>query len=115
MASATVRLTKDQANVVLQALELLMNTYGAVGSALSGDTKVTMPLVSSATEVYEVLLSAGEAAGWAAADDSVSNVSTDGDDLNVSVRVETFAERTPPPTIDPFELPEEDDITGYLV
>jgi hypothetical protein len=101
---ASVRVSKEEANILLDALEM----YGGVHDAIVGG------LGHRAMALMDKVIEAGLEAGWEE-DASVSTVSTDGDDLNVSVRVETFAERTPPPSVDPFELPEEDDITGYLV
>ncbi len=104
MKEASVRVSKEEANILLDALEM----YGGVHDAIVGG------LGHRAMALMDKVIEAGLEAGWEE-DASVSTVSTDGDDLNVSVRVETFAERTPPPSVDPFELPEEDDITGYLV
>ncbi len=104
MKEASVQVSKEEANILLDALEM----YAGVHDAIVGGSG------TNAIALMNKILEAGLEAGWEE-NASVSAVSTDGDDLNISVCVETFAERTPAQGIDPFELPEEDDITGYPV
>ena len=104
MKEASVQVDKEEANILLDALEM----YGGVHDAIVGG------LGHRAIALMDKVLAAGHEAGWEE-DASVSAVSTDGDDLSISVRVDALADRSPPQTIDPFELPEEDDITGYPV
>ena len=106
MKEASVQVSKEEANILLDALEM----YGGVHDAIAGG------LGHSAIALMDKVVEAGLEAGWEApVEDSVSSISTDGEDLSINVRVETLAERTPTQGIDPFELPDEDDITGYPV
>ena len=96
---ALIRLTKEQTNAVLDGLDLLVATYASIETTDDSSDRVVevnIPQLTSAEEAYSVVLLAGEEAGWTTEDSDQS-------------------EPAPDLTVDPFELPEEDDITGYPV
>ena len=97
MKKARVELDKDQVNVTLDALEILVQTYQAMeasdGESSERDVTVVIPQMAIAESAIEALLAAGQAAGWG---------------------IDDGAPASPQQPL-PFDLPEEDEITGYPV
>ncbi len=67
MKKARVELDKDQVNVTLDALEILVQTYQAMeasdGESSERDVTVVIPQMAIAESAVEALLAAGQAAG----------------------------------------------------
>ena len=67
--SAQVELTKDEVNVVLDALDVLMSAYQSISTGtgtdgLGRDVTVVVPQVEVAAAVWNKVFSAGSDAGW---------------------------------------------------
>jgi len=92
MTRATVELSKEEVNIVLESLDLLMATYKSMSVAAPDSERsvtIIIPQLEVASAAWTAVFDAGTTAGW----------SVD----------------APAPDPIPDLLPEEDEITGYPV